>query len=249
MSNGRRRCAELREYDKYQKWKSFHSHTDVTGITKLPRQLSVKIRRMMPHPAVLILLWIFLAVAMQSLHAAELLLVGVPLLVVAYILSATRLRTLLRRTRWIMLSLLFIYAYATPGVAVLPPLAQFSPTLEGLSDGLLQLGRLVFALAGLSILLSLLPQNQLISGLYVLGYPLRHLGLSRERMAVRLALTLQYAESGMPDAVSNWRFHIEQGLVPAAVPHNSIELQITPFALRDGLLLVLGGISLLVVIL
>lgn len=210
---------------------------------------SVKIRCMKPHPAVLILLWIFLALAMQSLHAPGLLLVGLPLLAVAYFLTAARLTALLRRTRWIMLSLLFIYAYATPGMAVLPPLAQFSPTQEGLADGLLQLGRLVFALAGLSILLSMLPQRQLINGLYVLGYPLRYVRLSRERMAVRLALTLHYAESGMPDSVANWRSHIEQGMIPAEVSHHNIEVQVTPFAVRDGLLLVLGGISLLLVML
>lgn len=204
---------------------------------------------MKPHPATLILLWIFLAIAMQLLPATGLLLVGVPLLATAYALSVARLTTLLRRTRWIMLSLLLIYAYATPGAALLPSLAQFSPTVEGLVDGLLQLGRLVFALAGLSVLLALLPQRQLISGLYVLGYPLRYAGLSRERMAVRLALTLRYAESGMSDAAANWRSHIEQGLAPAEVSHHNIELQVTPFAMRDGLLLVLGGISLVLAIL
>ena len=203
----------------------------------------------MPHPSVLILLWMFLAVAMQSMQASGLLLVGAALLAVAYSLAAKRLLILLRRTRWIMLSLLLIYSYATPGVAMIASLGSFSPTQEGLADGLLQLGRLVFALAGLSVLLSMLPQRQIISGLYALSYPLRYLGFSRERMAVRLALTLQYAESGMPDAVSSWSSHIEQGLAPAAVPHHSIELQITPFALRDGLLLVLSGISFLLVIL
>ena len=166
----------------------------------------------MPHPAVLILLWACLTIAMQSLQATALLLAGLPLLVVACLLSAMRLRTLLHRTRWIMLSLLAIYAYATPGEAVWASLAQFSPTHEGLIDGLLQLLRLAFALAGLAILLSLLSQQKLISGLYTLGYPLRYMGLSRERVAVRLALTLQYAESAMLDTSTNWRSNIAQML-------------------------------------
>ena len=68
-------------------------------------------------------------------------------------------------------------------------------------------------------------------------------------MAVRLALTLRYAESSLPDAAANWRSHIEQGLAPAEVSHHTIELQVTPFAMRDGLLLVLGGISLVLAIL
>ena len=160
---------------------------------------------MKPHPAVLILLWILLALVMQSLEGVRLLLIGVPLMIIAYILSAARLMVLLRRTRWIILSLLLIYGYTTPGVALLAPLAQYSPTEQGLAAGLLQLCRLVFALAGLSVLLSLSPQRQLISGLYVLAYPLRFAGWSRERIAVRLALTLNYAESAMPDTVANWR--------------------------------------------
>ena len=203
----------------------------------------------MPHPAVLILLWACITIVMQSLQAAALMLAGLPLLIAAYAISAARLLTLLRRTRWIMLSLLLIYAYATPGEAVWAPLAQFSPTHEGLIDGLLQLCRLFFALAGLSILLSLLPQQQLIGGLYTLGYPLRYVGLSRERIAVRLALTLHYAESAMLNTTANWRGSIEQVLAPAGIKQDSIELHATPFTLRDALLLVAGCAALVLMLL
>jgi energy-coupling factor transport system permease protein len=195
---------------------------------------------MMPHPAVLILLWISATVAMQSLQTVTLLCSGVPLLVAAYILSAPHLLVLLRRTRWIMLSLLLIYAYATPGEAVWAPLAQFSPTYEGLLDGLLQLCRLAFALAGLAIVLCLLSRQQLIGGLYVLAYPLRYLGLSRERIAVRLALTLHYAESAILESSANWRSSIERMLAPTEIRQDSIELHSSPFTLPDGLWLVMA---------
>ena len=203
----------------------------------------------MPHSAVLILLWVCLAVAMQSLQMAGLLFAGVLLLAIACMLSTARLLALLRRTRWIMLSLLLIYAYTTPGEAVWAPLAQFGPTQEGLADGLLQLCRLAFALAGLSIVLSLLSQQQLVSGIYTLAYPLCYLGLSRERIAVRLALTLHYAESSMQDTAADWRGSIENLLASAEIKQHSIELHTNPFTLRDGLLLVVGcallGMSLL----
>lgn len=186
---------------------------------------------------------------MQSLHAAGLLLAGVPLLVAAYALSAERLRMLLRRTRWIMLSLLLIYAYATPGDAVWAQLAEFSPTQEGLIDGMLQLCRLACALAGLAILLTLLSQQQLVSGLYTLAHPLRHVGLSRERIAVRLALTLHYAESAMLDTSANWRSRIELMLAPGEIKQNSVELHATPFTPRDGLLLAMSCATLVLVLL
>ena len=194
----------------------------------------------MTHPAVLIFLWVCLVITIQSLQATKLVLAGLPLLAVAYALSATCLIILLRRTRWIMLSLLLIYAYATPGVAVWASLAQFSPTHEGLINGLLQLCRLAFTLASLAILLSLLPQQQLICGLYVLTYPLRYVGLSRERLAVRLALTLQHAESVIWVTTGNWRTNIVQMLVPAEVKPHSIELHTTPFTMFDGMILTVG---------
>ena len=193
----------------------------------------------MPHPSVLIFLWICIAIAMQSFQATSLLLAGVPLMIAAYALSAECLFILLRRTRWIMLSLLLIYAYATPGVAVWATFAQFSPTYEGLIDGMLQLCRLAFALAGLAILLGVLSQPQLIGGLYTLAYPLRYLGLSRERIAVRLALTLYYAESAILDTSTNWRSSIEQMLAAAEVKQGSVELHTTHFTLRDGLFLIM----------
>jgi hypothetical protein len=192
------------------------------------------------HPAAIIFLWGCLAVAMQSLQAAGLLLAGVPLLLLAAAKSFARLATLLRRTRWIMLSLLLIYGYATPGAALWGPMAEFSPTVEGLSDGFMQLCRLVFALAGLAILLGLLSQQQLIGGLYTLAYPLRYLGLSRERLAVRLALTLHYAEAALVETAPAWRRRLEDMLLPPAGGQQSVELQILPFAPRDGLLLLLG---------
>lgn len=213
---------------------------------------------MMPHPAVLIFLWGCVTVALQSLQSGALLLAGVPLLLAACAFSPSRLFTLLRRTRWIMLSLLFIYAYATPGTAVWAALAQFSPTHEGLIDGLMQLSRLAFALAGLAILLSLLSQQQLIGGLYTLAYPLRYFGLSRERIAVRLALTLYYAETAMLDSKADWRSKIKQMLAARESPlvsgshaervsQDSIELHAAPLTPRDALLLVAGFALLLLV--
>jgi Cobalt transport protein len=206
----------------------------------------------MPHPAALIFLWICLAVAMQSLHGIALLLAGIPLAAIAAKLSIARFYTLLRRTRWIMFSLLLIYGYATPGEAVWAQGGMFSPTHEGLLDGMMQLCRLIFALAGLSIVLSVLSRQQLVGGLYALAYPLRYLGLSRERVAVRLALTLHYAESAMLDGAADWRGNIEN-LLAAKVPQeggqHSIDLAVAPFALRDGLLLVAGCVSLALVLL
>ena len=193
--------------------------------------------KLVPHPAMQILVWMLLALLTQHLQALPLLALSLALFGLALMLSARKLLALLRRTRWILFSLLLIYAYSTPGTAVWGQLGTFSPTREGVLDGLLQLGRLLSVLSGLAILLVLLPQAQLISGLYTLAYPLRWFGFSRERIAVRLALTLEFAESAMRDTASDWRATINAALKPPANGGKHIELQLQRYGVVDGLLL------------
>jgi energy-coupling factor transport system permease protein len=190
-----------------------------------------------PHPAVQILVWMLLALLAQRLQPLALLVLTAVLFGLALRLCRKQLLSLLRRTRWILFSLLLIYAYTTPGTALWALLGVVSPTREGLLDGLLQLGRLVSVLSGLAILLELLPQTQLISGLYSLAYPLRWLGLSRERIAVRLALTLEYAESAMRDTASDWRSTIYAAMQPSADRTEHIELPVQRFRAVDVLVL------------
>ncbi len=193
--------------------------------------------KLIPHPAVQILAWGILALLVQHLQPLVLSALDVALIGWALKLSAVQLLGLLRRTRWILLSLLLIYAYTTPGTALWPPLDYVSPTREGALDGLLQLGRLLGVLSGLAILLQLLSQAQLISGLYTLARPLCWFGLSRERIAVRLALTLQYAEPAMRDTASDWRSTIGNALEPSATGVAHIELQLQAVSWVDALLL------------
>lgn len=178
-----------------------------------------------------------LALLAQHLLPFALLVMTAVLFCLALWLCRKQLLSLLRRTRWILFSLLLIYAYTTPGTALWAPLGGISPTREGLLDGSLQLGRLVSVLSGLAILLELLPQSQLIGGLYSLAYPLRWFGLSRERVAVRLALTLEYAESAMRDTASDWRSTINSAMQPSADRTEHIELHVQPFCAVDILLL------------
>jgi energy-coupling factor transport system permease protein len=185
------------------------------------------------------LVWVCLAIVVQILPPAFLPAFAAVLLLVAFKMHTQRLFALLRRTRWIFFSLLLIYAFATPGEALWS--WDYAPTREGLLDGLLQLGRLACMLAGLSILLTLLSREQLIGGLYVLVYPVRYLGLSRERIAVRLALTLQYAENAMRDTAGDWRGAIEGALLPGAGAAANIELHVQPLGWRDIALLLLSA--------
>jgi energy-coupling factor transport system permease protein len=164
---------------------------------------------------------------------------------IAYTAHSKRLITLLRRTRWIIISLLVVYAFMTPGEALWTFQYIPGPTKEGLLDGLMQLSRLVCILAGLSILLTSLSQERLISGLYTLSYPLRFFGVSRERIAVRLALTLHYAERAMQETAKDWRSGIERSLEPVNENLSGFELPMQMLTWIDGLLVMVIGAMLI----
>jgi len=197
--------------------------------------------KIIPHPAVQLLVWMSFALLAQRLQSLALLALSACLFGLALKVSAEKLLSLLRRTRWILFSLLMIYAFTTPGSAIFPLLGVVSPTREGLLDGLLQLGRLLSVLSGLAILLALLSLTQLISGLYALAYPLSWFGLSRERIAVRLALTLEYAESAMRGTASDWKATIRDALQPAAMGAAHIELRLQAFGMADAVLLLVSA--------
>lgn len=181
------------------------------------------------HPAAQILAWCLLIAAMQVLSLASLFAVAVPLMLVTLAVSRHKFIQLLRRTRWIMLSLLLVYAYSTPGAPLFEALGAFSPSREGLSDGVLQLTRLLAALAALAVLLDRLHRHALIAGLHTLFAPLRWIGLSRDRIAVRLALTLHYAEVAMLRSMS-W----QDTLRSLFEPHGEVTRQMELPSYRSG---------------
>jgi energy-coupling factor transport system permease protein len=192
------------------------------------------------HPATQITVWCVLVAAMQFLRPNHLLLAGGFVLLSAFALARHKLIQLLRRTRWIMLSLWLIYAYTTPGTALFEQ--SFSPSVEGLQEGGLQMMRLLAALAGLAILLDRLHRQQLMSGLYSLFAPLQYLGMSRERLAVRLALTLHYAEVAMLRSIT-WQESLRSlnaGHRKSEIENRVMELPVCNFAWQDALLLIIS---------
>jgi energy-coupling factor transport system permease protein len=190
------------------------------------------------HPAALIISWCILVVMLQKMTFAPLLMTTSLVFFAAFVLSKHKLFQLIRRTRWVMFSLLIIYSYTTPGQPLLEALGNFSPNREGLIDGVLQLTRLLSALAALAILLDRLDRPQLIAGLYTLFAPMQWLGLSRERLAVRLALTLHYAEVAMLRRTDTWQDSLRSLFEPHGESTKHIELPIRRFSLRDGLLMI-----------
>ncbi len=105
---------------------------------------------------------------------------------------------MLKRLRWLILTMLLVYAFNTPGEYInfgyVNPL-PIAPTYEGLEAGISQAFRLCVVVMALALLLARTNRDFLIGGLYTLFKPLSSFGLDPERFAVRLWLTLYYVEN------------------------------------------------------
>lgn len=99
----------------------------------------------------------------------------------------------LPRMRWLLLAMGLVYGWTTPGEYLWS--AWFSPTFEGVWLGVAQMIRLLAVAASLQLLLTNMDRPAIFSGLHALAKPLDWLGVSRNRMALRLTLTLEMMEN------------------------------------------------------
>ena len=146
------------------------------------------------HPFVKIACFFFLLLLLQYLSASSIAVLCGLICLLAAVLNLPHFSQLIKRMRWLFLSLLLVYAYATPGeyLAFLP--LNVAPSFEGLHLGLMQIGKLLIAVASLSALFASASKSQLMAGLWTLLSPLRLVGLNVERFTVRMLLTLHYVE-------------------------------------------------------
>lgn len=105
--------------------------------------------------------------------------------------SSLRIVNLLRRVRWLLLAILILYGWFLPGTPVLPEWGAWSPTQEGLWQGLLRVAALCGIVAAVYLLLATTARGELVSGLLWFGRPLRRIGIDDRRFAVRLVLALE----------------------------------------------------------
>ena len=98
---------------------------------------------------------------------------------------------LVRRMRWLFLALMIIYFWFTPGEPVIGD-SHWWPTQEGIEQGLLRIASLMLVIISVNFMIQNSTREQLMGGLYWLSFPFKYLGLSRERLMLRLMLTLDH---------------------------------------------------------
>jgi energy-coupling factor transport system permease protein len=146
------------------------------------------------HPFVKIACFFFLLLLLQYLSPSTIAVLCGLICLLAAVLNLPHFSQLIKRMRWLFVSLLLVYGYATPGeyLAFLP--LNVAPSYEGLHLGLMQIAKLLIAVASLSALFASASKSQLMAGLWTLLSPLRLVGLNVERFTVRMLLTLHYVE-------------------------------------------------------
>jgi len=193
------------------------------------------------HPGSRILIYFLSALAVPELNFSQLL--GLTLAVgTACIGRLRQVWTLLRRARWLLLLMVITYGYSLPGEALFPALSYYAPTREGMLQGLIQAWRLGLLLLLLDVLVLRIPSADLLTGLHSIMRPFAAFGVDRDRVSVRLALTMAAMER--PRGWAGMR-ELLAGQVPEHSGPRTYLLNVRPYRPADWA--VLGLLSLGVV--
>ena len=183
------------------------------------------------HPTTRLVLWLLMLVAVQNLSGLSLIAAGccLPLLGSRVLHRGLRL---VWRTRWLLASLLGIFAWGVAG----DPLweGRLAPTQEGLQEALLHLGRLALVLIAVALFLETMPLPDLLAATHALLTQMRRFGLDPDRGVVRLMLVLRYVES-LPRP-RDWRTLLE---VPTTIASELVEVNHQTMRWSDYLLTLL----------
>lgn len=147
---------------------------------------------LMMHAVIKIVSFLVFGAAM-TLGQGQLLLAGSLLVAGLYLFGDAHpgdVMRMLRRLRWLFISIIMVYLFFTPG-QLLWSAVPWGPTVEGLLQGILRVGVLVLLVAAISWVIGSTEENELLSAVLWCLRPLSLLGLPHERLAVRISLTLE----------------------------------------------------------
>lgn len=153
------------------------------------------------HPLIRVLCFLVFAVWL-AWGGRQQLLFGALLLACLYLLiapaSIRAAGVMIRRLRWFLVSLLIVYGWFTPGrplgIDAGSALTPLLPTAEGLADGISRCAVLVTIVLAVNLLLRTTTRSQLLSAIHGLALPFAMVGLSRERLALRIMLVMDAVE-------------------------------------------------------
>jgi hypothetical protein len=145
------------------------------------------------HPVIKIMSFLVFGAAV-SVGNGQILLAGISLVLPLYLfgnkIHVRGALVMLKRLKWLFISILIVYLFFTPGQLLWTDVV-WSPTVEGLTQGLLRVAVLVLLVAAVNFLISSTEQDDFLSAILWCFRPLSFVGLDHERLAVRITLTLE----------------------------------------------------------
>lgn len=180
------------------------------------------------HPSSALLVSLIAIVVIQFLGLTGLALMFAVLLAARN--AAARWWQLLRRMRWLLLSVWLILAYGVSGDALFD--LVWMPTHEGAREATLHVVRLILMLGALAWLFALLGDSGLLVALQSLLHPLSRFGIRSERLVVRLSLVMQNLQAELPRGA--WRNMLEGNAGPVGGPE-TLRVEVPPWRVADYL--------------
>lgn len=146
------------------------------------------------HPATRLVGWMALIVFVQLARGPLLWGFGLVVVTLGLLFARQRSLRLVRRARFLLIVLVVLFVFFTPGEALLSVLGQAGPTREGLALAASHGVRLLSVLILVALLLETTDERTLVSGLMSLAAPLGMFGFPAERLALRVLLVMAYVE-------------------------------------------------------
>lgn len=181
------------------------------------------------HPSCALLVCLTAIVVIQFLGHVGLGMVLL-LLLARFALVFPRWWVLLRRMRWLFLTVWLILAYGTAGDAIFD--LAWLPTHEGVAEATLHVARLALMLGCLAWLFTALGQGGLQIALVSLLRPLSRRGIATDRLVVRLSLVMENLREELPKGT--WRRMLE-GHAEAADGPTSLRVEVPAWRITDYL--------------
>jgi len=193
------------------------------------------------HPAVWIAGWGAAAMLLQSLELRWLAVLSAPTFALIGRFAARDALRLIRRARWLLITVAVLFVLASPGERLPGPAGAAGLTVDGLAIAAEHVLRLLLLLTTLAWLLRALRHDGLIAGLHCLLQPL---GRRRDRIVVRLLLALELVENEKP--ARDWRAWLGAGGDEGA---EQVRLAVAKLRPRDHVALAACGVAALLAVL
>ncbi len=115
-----------------------------------------------------------------------------------------KLRYMLWRLRWFFISITVFYFWFTPGIKIFEAVGSWSPSWNGLDQGLLRVSALILIISSIHLILQNTSREGLISGIYAIVVPFKFL-VCPHRLALRIILTLDAVTSLQTESIINMK--------------------------------------------